>query len=124
MAKRRYNYILDDQLNPLCSIPPNHTVEVPTNWIIDPDLTPRDKCVLITMLCYANPHLDVQISRMQIRRVLGMHMKAIRTTTKRLTQFKYIRKLPTANGFIPVFRINIDPKADSKIKRKNKTTKI
>ncbi len=76
------------------------------------------------MLCYATPELDVQISRMQIRRVLGMHMKAIRTTTKRLTMFKYIRKLPTANGFIPVFRITLNPNAESKAKRKNKAAKI
>jgi hypothetical protein len=122
MAKYANNNIFgDDQLHPNATLPPKHTVEIPTDWIADPNLKSHDKCILILMLCYATPSLDVQISRNHIRKTLGIHFLAIKSAMKRLTKQKYIRKLPTANGFIPIFRLTINPVVKP---RKSKKSKI
>ena len=109
--KRRYNECLPEQiLKPLSPLPPDHVIECPSDWLVDPDLKPIDICVMLTLLAYATDDLLVQISRRQVAWVLSSNPTTIKKSFKRLKAFRFIRKLPTANGFIPVFKINPLPK--------------
>lgn len=119
MSKHRFNFVFgDDQLNPLGQLPPGHVLECPTDWLSNKKLESTDIIVLLVMLAYATPNLDVQISKMQVARVRGLAKKTVAAAFKRLTRLHYIRKLPTRNGFIPVFRLYPEPYKMKKTKSK------
>jgi hypothetical protein len=121
--KRRSNHCLGfSHQNPWAPILPDHALsipcEIPTEWVLNHNLKSVDLRVLLALLVCCTPDFEVQLSRKQIARATGHTLRTISTSIKRLTKLHYIRKLPTANGFIPVYKVHPVPYKKRKIKPK------
>ena len=121
--KRRSNACLGySHQNPWAPIPPGHVLstprEIPADWVTNKDIKDVDIRVLLAMLVCCTPDFEVQLSRKQIARVTGHNVGTISKSFKRLTKLHYIRKLPTADGFIPVYKVHPVPYKKRKTKSK------
>jgi len=106
------------QGQPLITTPPDHTVEIPTNWILDQNLKSSLVIILIVILANANSDMTAQISAKQIKRTTRLAFRNVKISMRKLQDLGYLTKLPSQNGYANIYKITLKPKSQKLPKTK------